>query len=337
MQSKFLVNSPFASHKEVWSVSKLSTLMQCPRKYWYKYVLKVPDSKSIYLTRGIIFHELMSEFLNKQFSKKSEATDLVKSKIKAYKELGEPVSGNGFTEESLFNYILKAWEQNAKYIVEVPGFKLISFDDTINSGIGSEVPFKIPIVDIDTMQPLIKADLMGFIDLVYSDNKHPLYVKDFKLVSSKYDKFILNTDIQLALYAYAIYFLAKHNVLVDFDVKSIEKEKCIRTSLLSSVIYKKTEQVVLSPQDKKVSFDEIKATVQLVVQFIKNSKKQEFVPSYGEHCKFKCGYQEICLAQHCGEDFESLIAKEIDKANLAKLKIESDSLFEMVDMEGLLE
>lgn len=50
------------SISRVQSPSSINTYKQCPRKYFYRYVLKLPSQPSIHLTRGKITHSVLEDF-----------------------------------------------------------------------------------------------------------------------------------------------------------------------------------------------------------------------------------------------------------------------------------
>ena len=43
-----------ASHMRL-SPSKINTYMKCPREFYYKYIAKMPEKKTIHLFRGTLF------------------------------------------------------------------------------------------------------------------------------------------------------------------------------------------------------------------------------------------------------------------------------------------
>ena len=40
------------------SPSKINTYMKCPREFYYKYIAKIPEKKTIHLFRGTLVHYL---------------------------------------------------------------------------------------------------------------------------------------------------------------------------------------------------------------------------------------------------------------------------------------
>ncbi|MFH1173660.1 MAG: PD-(D/E)XK nuclease family protein, partial [archaeon] len=48
----------------VQSPSSINTYKQCPRKYYYTYILKLPTKPSIHLTRGHVAHAALEDFFD---------------------------------------------------------------------------------------------------------------------------------------------------------------------------------------------------------------------------------------------------------------------------------
>jgi putative RecB family exonuclease len=52
----------------IQSPSSINTLKQCPRKYWYSYVARLPAKPSIHLVRGTIVHAVLERFFDTDVS-----------------------------------------------------------------------------------------------------------------------------------------------------------------------------------------------------------------------------------------------------------------------------
>ena len=50
--------------KRVQSPSSINTYNQCPRKYYYQYILKLPTKSSIHTLRGNIVHDVLEQFFD---------------------------------------------------------------------------------------------------------------------------------------------------------------------------------------------------------------------------------------------------------------------------------
>jgi CRISPR/Cas system-associated exonuclease Cas4 (RecB family) len=65
----------------IQSPSSINTYNQCPRKYYYHYIEKLPGSPSIHLTRGKIAHSVLENFFKVKVQKLPEANFMFVLKI----------------------------------------------------------------------------------------------------------------------------------------------------------------------------------------------------------------------------------------------------------------
>ena len=49
------------------SPSKINTYMKCPREFYYKYIAKIPEKKTIHLFRGTLVHAVLEDLFKKKF------------------------------------------------------------------------------------------------------------------------------------------------------------------------------------------------------------------------------------------------------------------------------
>ncbi len=49
------------------SPSKINTYMKCPREFYYKYIAKIPEKKTIHLFRGTLVHAVLEDLFKEQF------------------------------------------------------------------------------------------------------------------------------------------------------------------------------------------------------------------------------------------------------------------------------
>jgi len=75
------------------SPSKINTYMKCPREFYYKYIAKIPEKKTIHLFRGTLVHKILE--------------DLFKTKFKTFKQWED---GSPF--EWMEGEFVKGWEDN---------------------------------------------------------------------------------------------------------------------------------------------------------------------------------------------------------------------------------
>ena len=49
------------------SPSKINKYMKCPREFYYKYIAKIPEKKTIHLFRGTLVHAVLEDLFKKEF------------------------------------------------------------------------------------------------------------------------------------------------------------------------------------------------------------------------------------------------------------------------------
>src|SRR3989338_3781252 len=55
--------------QRIQSPSSINTYKQCPRKYYYQYILQLPTKTSIHLVRGHVVHEVLENFFRTDTSR----------------------------------------------------------------------------------------------------------------------------------------------------------------------------------------------------------------------------------------------------------------------------
>lgn len=72
--------------KFAWSYSRYSSFQQCPAQFRYRFILKLPEEKSIALERGGTIHELMAKVMRGE-----EKVEALSDKIKGFRELAPEI------------------------------------------------------------------------------------------------------------------------------------------------------------------------------------------------------------------------------------------------------
>lgn len=62
MVDSSVVSSAIVDFRRIESPSSINTFRQCPRKYYYQYILKLPVSGSIHTIRGNVIHNVLETF-----------------------------------------------------------------------------------------------------------------------------------------------------------------------------------------------------------------------------------------------------------------------------------
>src|SRR3989344_7431050 len=87
----------------VQSPSSINTYNQCPRKYFYQYILKLPTSPSIHTARGSAVHESLEDFYDLSIPAVLPRTEL-----------------RTFLELYLLNLLKEKWNQKKDIFSKLP-------------------------------------------------------------------------------------------------------------------------------------------------------------------------------------------------------------------------
>ena len=131
--------------QRIQSPSSINTYKQCPRKYYYNYILKLPTVASIHLIRGKIVHSVLEDFFKIDIStidgehKEFELNVLLQSMFKekwanARNELIELGLGQHklefYYEES--QEMVNSWFESLLNRIQLKQNKHLTFDEAFN-------------------------------------------------------------------------------------------------------------------------------------------------------------------------------------------------------------
>lgn len=296
-------NYPFSLNEKTISVSKIMCLMQCRQKYYFKYELKIKEELKYWLTRGVIFHSLTEEFLYNQ----DKELDYFVEKGKLL--FDEADKDNLLTlpkylkKDQVLNHILGGFSSYYKHVKDINGVNTFEYYDGKNAKQSIELEFRIPFYDVKTMKPIpgIEYDLHGFIDLISFDSHNGYSIRDHKLHKNEYTDFQVETNLQLALYAYAFKFLYLQGCFEELT----KKNKIITRAGFNSV--KIGKECLLTPINYDIDDDKLIGAVNIVIDYIKSLQQNIWTPHYSEMCEYACGYKEPCLLRRNNKDISSFI------------------------------
>ena len=203
------------------SYSRMDTYKKCPRKYYYRYITKLPTKEWDHFSLGTLVHGALEHF-HEEFKTDNSNTNL-KSLMK-----------NSFKNQR--SEMEKKASLKPEVLQEAYGILQNYLDLMKNKGIGSKIisleqEFNIPLND--------KFSIMGFIDRLDMDDDGIYHIKDYKTTKS------VNYMTPEQLLTYGIYLLDKfpdiknfrgsyimlkcdlRNLSYDFNIEDIEKEKKI--------------------------------------------------------------------------------------------------------------
>ena len=258
--------NPFLSQLSmvIYSHSKIKTFEQCPLRYKYKYLDKIPEPKeTIEAYLGKVVHSVL-EWLYTKLKEKSVPNI-----------------------DELINYYLLVWEKNYsddllivrkefshKYYFEKGVEYLLSY-------YRNNFPFDKNTLELEK-KILIELDekgiykIQGFIDrLAFNLETNQYEIHDYKTANSLPSKEQVEKDRQLALYSIAIKELFGH-----------EKEVILIWHYLAH------NQKIISKRTNEQLQNLKKETLELIEQ-IEATKK--FPPYISKLCDW-CGYKSICPA-----------------------------------------
>src|SRR3989338_7328965 len=166
--------------KRVQSPSSINVYKQCPRKYYYQYILKLDTLPSIHTLRGNIAHSVLENFFD---------ADLSMLNIKNFRE---PL------QKRIQQLLIKHW--NEKLVQKVKSFSDLSFQEIFKK--------LTPLRELEYQSH--KYAVRGFIDAI-EEMEDKRRLMDYK--TSK--RFHITEEYKLQLAIYALLYQEKHGVIPD--------------------------------------------------------------------------------------------------------------------------
>ena len=168
------------------SVSQLNLYRACSLKYKFTYIDKLPKPfKSSALAFGAAVHSAI-EWLHKERMKGKEVSLEALHKIFSIDWYSQKV-------DTVIHY--KKGETELELLDKAKGLLTLYYDEGPREVSGSEVPFKVPLVDLSTGE-VLDIPLMGYMDLVENEET----ITEIKTTATVLD--IENLDVQFQLLAY---------------------------------------------------------------------------------------------------------------------------------------
>ena len=191
------------------SPSKINTYLKCPREFYYNYIAKLPQKKTIHLFRGTLVHQILEDLFKKQF------------KTLPQWEKGVPkLWVQGQFEDGLEEKIAKhkwLWEVHTKEEMDAMYKEtealLQNFVDSVNKKLGEMVDWKIfknkqqawNAVAPKYAEKWVKSKeyaIVGVIDVVCNDFDGGTTLLDYK-TSKRYGPYLPEEYYrQLIIYAF---------------------------------------------------------------------------------------------------------------------------------------
>ena len=220
--------------KRVQSPSSINTYKQCPRRYYYQYILKLPTCENIHFVKGKIAHSVLEKFFDidinhfKEENYKKELSYYMKNLFNAFwlKNL-EKFEDVGASEKDVITARHELAEMLANWLQSF-------FERIDSSGLSFHKAFeKFKPVEIEAAYESEKHQVKGFIEVVENVDGE-IKVLDYKTSGSF--EITESYELQLAIYALlyrekhgklphklSIWFLKDKEKIIEADEKIIEK------------------------------------------------------------------------------------------------------------------
>ncbi|MFA6888074.1 MAG: PD-(D/E)XK nuclease family protein [Candidatus Woesearchaeota archaeon] len=265
----------------VQSPSSINTYKQCPRKYYYCYIEKLPGRPSIHLTRGKIVHSVLENFFKVDISKLSEDNALFVMKVfindmmeQQWRKQNKELNNLGLTTPQLEFYHIETkdmvnnWYGNftKKMAIEMKEYPLPDSFKRLTPK--TEIEYKSA-----------KYGVRGFIDAIHEKDGE-IVLMDYK--TSKAPKMSKEYRLQLGLYA-----LMYHETHEKMPNKV-------------GIDFLKFGEQLLDVDEELINNAKFEA--ELIHMNTATTKKEDFPLKQGPLCKYstgQCDFYDKCFGKHC--------------------------------------
>ncbi len=196
----------------IQSPSSINTYKQCPRKYYYCYIEKIPTKTNIHLVRGNIVHQVLEDFFDVDFDLTANKLLLGDLLFKRINELFEKEWANEKNTELLGSLDMTPAKLNEYYLdsknmINTWYFSFLKKMSLLNSD-NPAAAFKLLTPQREVLYKSEKYGVRGYIDAIEQ-------IGDFiRLVDYKSSKRAHISDAyKLQLSIYAMMYEEKHGVL----------------------------------------------------------------------------------------------------------------------------
>lgn len=172
----------------ILSASRVKTYQQCPRKYYYNYIEKLPRKDWLHFDLGTLVHGVLEHF-HADFRTDSgrSALNLKKTMKESFKKYREHMEEEKALEHSV---LIDARDLLVEYLKRME-----------SEGIGSEI---IALEDDFRIDLTKEFGVQGYVDRIDKDNDGILHIKDYK--TNKNPKYMEPFQLK----TYGIYLLDRY-------------------------------------------------------------------------------------------------------------------------------
>jgi ATP-dependent exoDNAse (exonuclease V) beta subunit len=191
--------------KRVQSPSSINTYKQCPRKYFYQYIKKLPTLPNIHLVRGNIAHSVLEDFYDIDLPEDNHQT--------YFKQAIQKLLLHHWQKEKARLDVLELSPDQTKFYFEETMLMLINWLDHFIETFQKKLEENIsPVQAFRQLTPIREQRyyskenyVQGFIDAVHH-LEDEVHIIDYKTNAS----FEFKDEIKLQLAIYSLLYYEKH-------------------------------------------------------------------------------------------------------------------------------
>ena len=220
--------------RRIQSPSSILTYKQCPRKYYYQYVLKLPTKENFHLVRGKIVHEVLQNFFVHELIEDSNYRSQLEKRILGLLKLNWDNHYEKMKNLIQIEEIESSFHETQLMLLNWLGQFFNKLETkTKKMSIGEAFKKLTPITEQEYLSP--RLGVRGYIDAV-ENHDDIIHIVDYK--TSKYPEISDSQELQLSIYALlykethgkmpdkvGIFFLADTEQLMDVTEQLIENAK----------------------------------------------------------------------------------------------------------------
>ena len=189
--------------KRLQSPSSINTHKQCPRKYFYQYILKYPTKENIHCIRGNIAHTALEKFfdmdmndLDKDSYKKEMSCHLKNRFDYAWTKAANRLQKLGLTDEQLSSYYNETTQMLANWITHF--FTDLDKEMKENNLSLQQAFDKLKPIELEKEFRDMELMVRGFVDAIHKEDEN-IVLMDYK--TSKTSELKPEYLLQLGIYA----------------------------------------------------------------------------------------------------------------------------------------
>jgi RecB family exonuclease len=228
--------------KRLESPSSINTFIQCPRKYYYQYIQKLPTKDNIYTIRGNVAHSVLENFFD------TDLTDVnLENCEKKFKKILLDLLVKHWQEAEERFATLNLSKDETRFYFEETMFMVMNWanrfikrlkERTAKNEASLQQAFKelTPIREQEYVSE--KHSVRGFIDAIH-DHDDQIQIIDYKTSSS----FDLKESMMLQLGIYALLYEQKHGLKPNKVGISFLREKLKMVNVTEELIKNAEQQI----------------------------------------------------------------------------------------------